>query len=64
MTRKVPTIPPVGADLGPAVRALAGVVSFITAQQQPVVAPLPTTGATTDQIAAKVNEVIARLQGQ
>lgn len=65
MSRKFPSIPTIGqslASLQAAVGAIRGQLTFITGQEQPRIQPLP-AGATQEQIAAKVNEVIARLQG-
>ncbi|NVN99290.1 MAG: hypothetical protein HXX17_08200 [Geobacteraceae bacterium] len=62
-TRKFANVPPfTGQNDKNVIAALAGVVGFITAQQQPAISALDTT-ATTAQIIAKVNEIIARLQG-
>jgi hypothetical protein len=62
-TRKFANVPPyTGRNDQMVIGALAGVVSYITAQAQPAVLPLATT-ATTADIIAKVNEIIARLQG-
>jgi hypothetical protein len=62
-TRKFQTVPPyTGKNDAAVLRGLTDVVSYITAQAQPVVQPLATT-ATNAQIIAKLNEVIARLQG-
>lgn len=58
--RKIPSIP-TGAD-AQAVMALAKTVQYITGQNAAVIQPLATT-ATTAQIIAKINEIIARLQG-
>jgi hypothetical protein len=38
------------------------VVSYISAQAQPIVQPLPAT-ATNAQVIAKINEILARMQG-
>ena len=47
-TRKFPTVPPyTGNNEGSVVSALAGVVGYITAQQQPVVQPITGTFAST-----------------
>jgi hypothetical protein len=63
MARRFQNIPPITAGNSlPALRALADSVGYITAQSQPVIAPLP-PGATLDQVAAKVNEILSRLQG-
>lgn len=43
--------------------AVADALGYITGQQQPRIVQLPTTATTADCI-AKINEVIARLQGQ
>lgn len=59
--RKIPAIPP-GAD-AKTVAALAKTVQYVTGQNAPVIQPLAST-ATTAQIIAKINEVIARMQGE
>ena len=62
-SRKFQTIPPyTGNNQAAVLRGLTDVMSYITAQAQPVVQPLATTATTTDVI-NKVNELIARLQG-
>ena len=62
-TRKFATVPPyTGKNDAAVITALAGVVSYITAQAQPVVQPLPNTASLADAV-AKINEIIARLQG-
>jgi hypothetical protein len=62
-TRKFQTIPPyTGNNDAVVLRGLTDVMSYITAQAQPAIQPLATT-ATLAQTIAKINEVIARLQG-
>lgn len=64
MTRKVQSVPPLGpgdASLRQTVDSMRGVITYITAQEQSAIAPLA-ANATTAQIVAKVNEIIARLQ--
>lgn len=62
-TRKFQTVPPYsGANDAQVLTSLQNAVSYITAQAQPPIQQLATT-ATTAQIIAKVNEIIARLQG-
>lgn len=61
MARKFNHIPPsMGAD--PTVQALAEAVRYITAQTQTELTTLSTT-ATTAEIITKINQIIARLQG-
>lgn len=65
MARKFPSIPTIGqslASLQAAVGAIRGQLTFITGQEQPRIQPLP-KGASLEQTVAKLNEVIARLQG-
>lgn len=42
--------------------AVSDAVAYITGQQQPVVQPLPTSATLSDCV-AKINEILARLQG-
>lgn len=58
--RKLPAIPQ-GTDAA-AVSALSKTVQYVTGQTTAAIQPLETT-ATTAQIIAKVNEILARLQG-
>lgn len=65
MRRRYASIPPVGespTSMKAAAEAMRGVLTFITAQEQRQIEPLPST-ATNAEIIAKVNELIARLQG-
>jgi hypothetical protein len=59
----VPNIPPVGVgNERQVLMAAVDVLRFVTAQTKPEIAQLPTT-ATTAEIVAKVNQILARLQG-
>jgi hypothetical protein len=63
MPRKFSNVPPLGiGNERQVINALANGFTFITAQAQDPIQPLATT-ATTAQIIAKINEIIARLQG-
>jgi hypothetical protein len=63
MARRFQNIPAVTSGNSPQVlRALADSVGYITAQSQPIISPL-LPGATIDQVTAKVNEILSRLQG-
>lgn len=50
------------AGRDPAIDTLADVIGYITGQTQPPIQPLAAT-ASNAEIIAKINEVIARLQG-
>ena len=60
-TRRFQNVPQ-GGEIQSTVRALVDVVQYVTAQSQNKIYPLGAT-ATTAEIVAKVNELIARLQG-
>lgn len=65
MSRKFPSIPSMGqnlASLQAAVAAIRGQLTFITGQEQPRIKALD-PGASLPEVVAKLNEVIARLQG-
>ncbi len=65
MTRRFQAVPPSGSSLesvAKAVSALRTNVAYITAQSQPEIQPLA-SNATLAQVIAKLNEVVARLQG-
>jgi hypothetical protein len=62
-SRKFQTVPPfTGSNEAQVLRGLVDVVSYISAQAQPIVQPLPAT-ATNAQVIAKINEILARMQG-
>lgn len=61
MARRFQNIPQ-GGDPAPTLRALVDVVQYITAQAQTKISPLSASASTADLV-AKVNELIARLQG-
>ena len=63
--RKFNAIPPAGASAQSQARtvdAMRDVVTFITGQTQPEIQPV-SANPTNAELAAKVNELIARLQG-
>lgn len=63
--RRFPSIPTVGQSpdsVRAAVEAMRGQLTFITGQEQRQVEPLP-ANATQAELVAKINELIARLQG-
>jgi hypothetical protein len=63
MARKFRAIPNVGnGNSQDVLRALADAVSYVTAQSQTPITPLAAS-PTNAEIAAKVNELLARLQG-
>jgi len=64
MTRKVPSVPPLGAgdsSLRATVDSLRSVITYVTAQEQSPILPLAPND-TNAQVIAKINEIIARLQ--
>lgn len=64
MTKKYASIPnPTGGNDRMVLDAVTDVLAYITGQQQPRIQQLPATASLTDCI-NKINEVIARLQGQ
>lgn len=54
--------PPSAGNILGSLQALSEAVTYITAQSQPKIRPLPST-ATQADIIAKVNEILDRLQG-
>jgi hypothetical protein len=54
--------PPSQANMMPALQSVCDVVGHITAQSQPVIQQLG-ANATLPEVIAKLNEVLARLQG-
>lgn len=63
--RRFASVPPPGASpegLRRTVEALQAGFAYVTAQTQPAIKPLA-DGATLAEATAKINEVIARLQG-
>lgn len=62
MARRFRAIPAISPSNDDALRAAVDVIGYITAQTMDKIAPLAAT-ATAAQTVAKVNEILARLQG-
>ena len=65
MSRRFPSTPAPGSSLESmrvTLSAVRGAVTYITGQEQPQIQPLGSS-ATNAEVIAKINEIIARLQG-